>query len=197
MSEWHRTLETLDIHSHTARVQQIALCHAYEQELLRRLCRGERPLGAVELGTWLGGTTVLLAKVAQEYQTFVLGIDHHRGDEDLGPQQTEAQYLANIARYGVADTVISLVARTEHLKGRLQAFAPGSCCFAFIDGAHDAPHVLADALIAGHLVQEGLICWHDFDDNRDVKRVYAEVSGPLGLRPIEQVECLLITRRDP
>lgn len=123
-----------------------------EGELLASLAAGKRVL---ELGSYTGLSTIVLARVATE----VWSVDWHGGDAEIGARDTLAQLDRNLRRYGVRDRVVLLVGRFGAV---LPQLAAGSFDLAYIDGAHDFESVEADTREALRLVAPGgTLVWHD------------------------------------
>ena len=95
----------------------------------------------LELGAWLGFSTVVLAQAARR----VTSVDWHQGDASLtvmgrADQDTWAAYRENLARYGVAAKVDARRGRFEDV---LPALRKQGALFdgVFLDAQHDAASV--------------------------------------------------------
>jgi predicted O-methyltransferase YrrM len=117
----------------------------------------------LELGAWLGFSTVILAQAARR----VTSVDWHQGDASLtamgeGEASTWEAYRANLARYGVASKVDARRGRFAEVLPALQkqgALFDG----VFIDAQHDAAAVQADLELALPLVRPGgWVAFHDY-----------------------------------
>lgn len=125
-----------------------------EGEALRMLAAGARVL---EIGSYLGRSTVAMAQVARE----VVALDWHRGDEHAGRIDTLPRFWAHLGRAGVRDKVTVLVAPIREAA----RFVYG-CQFdlVFVDAAHDeATTREATELATACLMPGGAIAWHDYD----------------------------------
>ena len=112
----------------------------------------------LELGAFLGFSTVVLASVAKR----VWSVDWHGGDAHAGAADTWAGYTANLAAYGVEDRVEACHGRFEDEVPKLAA-AGVVVDGAFIDGQHDEESVRRDLALALTLVRPGgFIAWHDY-----------------------------------
>lgn len=124
----------------------------------------------LEVGAWLGLSTVTMAKVAH----LVVSVDHHKGSPEhqagqpchdptlvnqFGEVDTLPQFRGNLRRNDVRDRVIVVVSSFEEIGPLL---APQSFDLIFIDGAHDSGTVLTHAELADDLLAAGgQIAFHD------------------------------------
>jgi len=122
-----------------------------EGELLRALAVGRRVL---EIGSYHGRSTIAMAEVAAS----VVSVDHHKGDEGVGPADTEASFRANLETFEVAHKVDVRVADVADVAFHL--FEPFD--MAFVDGSHVYEHVFRDLAAAIDAVRPGgIVAWHD------------------------------------
>jgi predicted O-methyltransferase YrrM len=122
-----------------------------EAECLARLAAGKNVL---ELGAWLGRSTVTLASTAEH----VVSVDWHKGDESAGFGDTLPGYWDAVRNL---DNVTMVVGRFEFV---LPLFAP-RFALTFVDGAHDHDSVVRDACLAV-AVTHGKVVFHDFNQQR-------------------------------
>ena len=133
------------------------------------------PLGPlVEVGSYRGRSTILLAAAARTAGTHVVTIDHHRGSEEhqpgweyhdpdlvdpaVGRVDTLPSFRHTIATSGLEDHVIAIVARSEDV-GRYWRHGAG---LVFVDGSHTDESAQRDyAAWAEHVVVGGLLAIHD------------------------------------
>lgn len=109
----------------------------------------------LEVGTYLGRSTVAMARVAE----CVVTIDHHAGPPQDAAGTTLLRFLENVNHFAVSETVIPIVAGFERVHRFLQPVFE----LAFIDGAHDGISVLRDAKAAHGLVRPGSqLLFHDY-----------------------------------
>ncbi len=122
-----------------------------EAALLSALARN---LNVLEIGSWLGRSTIALASTAKH----VTSVDWHQGDFHAGEGDTEAGFRANLERYGI-DNVEVVVKRIEDVD-----WDPGQPFDGvFIDAAHDAESVARHWQIAlEHARQGGWVAFHDY-----------------------------------
>jgi hypothetical protein len=128
---------------------------APEATALADLARGQAVL---ELGAYLGFSTVVLASVAAE----VISVDWHLGDAHAGLGDTWDAFCANLDRYGVADRVHVIRGRFEDVLPPMAAVVPrfGGC---FLDAMHDEESVSRDTALALPLIRPGgFMAWHDY-----------------------------------
>jgi hypothetical protein len=108
----------------------------------------------LELGAWLGRSTVCLAQTAER----VFSVDWHQGDEHAGATHTLGPYLQNLIRYGLLDTVVPIVGRFEDVLPSLRA---GYFDMVFLDGFHTYDAVKAD-IYRILLLEPSLMVFHDY-----------------------------------
>jgi SAM-dependent methyltransferase len=146
----------------------------------------------VEVGCWLGRSTVYLARqVAASGKDIALtAVDTFRGSptEEFHLRvvaahggSVRAAFEANLRRYGVADQVAVLEAPSV---AAAASFPDGSLDFVFIDADHAYGSVRADLLAWLPKVRPGgTLAGHDYD-SADVARAVREVLPPTGVRPV-------------
>jgi len=126
----------------------------------------------LEIGAWLGLSTVTMARVARH----VVSVDHHRGssehqqggacfDEHLVDEEsridTWPQFWTNIRTNGVRDRVTPIIATTEQIGPLLRS---SSFDLVFVDGAHETSAVARDGELAFRVVRPtGAVAFHDFN----------------------------------
>jgi hypothetical protein len=121
-----------------------------EMDTLIALAIGRRVL---EVGSQYGASTVAMAQVA----TCVWALDHHRGDEHSGVQDTLVPFLANTRHLRGADLVIPVVGDYREVMGNLHEGAFG---LVFLDAVHNTPAVAQQLYFAKHL--SDVIAVHDY-----------------------------------
>ncbi|MBM3132959.1 MAG: class I SAM-dependent methyltransferase [Chloroflexi bacterium] len=128
----------------------------------------------IEIGAFMGGGTVKLAKFARDYgkKVFVVDIFEPALDQTLSPRGTTAcdVYLAflegrsmiEVYREATRDFDNIVTIREDSKKVR---FGKGQkFCFGFIDGCHQEAFVLSDfAAIWPNLVSGGALGFHDWE----------------------------------
>ncbi|QKW49628.1 class I SAM-dependent methyltransferase [Streptomyces buecherae] len=142
---------------------------------------GARGLPLLEVGTYCGRSTILLAAAAREAGTVVVTVDHHRGSEEQQPGWEYHDPSLVDPRVGLMDTLPTF-RRTLHAAGleghviavvgkspQVAAVWGGRLGLLFIDGGHTEEHASGDyAGWAPHLAQGGLLVIHDvFPDPAD------------------------------
>ncbi|MFF4605249.1 class I SAM-dependent methyltransferase [Streptomyces sp. NPDC001339] len=138
-------------------------------------------LPLVEVGTYCGRSTILLADAARGAGVTAVTVDHHRGSEEqqpgweyhdpsvvdpaVGRMDTLPTFRRTLHAAGLEDHVIALVGRSPQAAALWQA----PVGLVFIDGGHTDEHATADYEgWAPHLAPEGLLVIHDvFADPAD------------------------------
>ncbi|MFD4502635.1 class I SAM-dependent methyltransferase [Streptomyces sp. NPDC058457] len=142
---------------------------------------GRLGLPLLEVGTYCGRSTVLLADAARAAGVTALTVDHHRGSEEqqpgwdyhdpetvdpeIGLMDTLPAFRRTLYRAGLEDHVVAVVGRSP----QIAAFWNSPLGFVFIDGGHTDEHANADYEgWAPHVTQGGLLLIHDvFPDPKD------------------------------
>lgn len=120
-----------------------------EGKALAELARGKRVL---EIGSYCGLSTICMARTAEH----VTACDYFDGRATPVPENTLADFRANVARYGVADRVCTI--HPSELDSHSETYD-----LVFIDGAHDYESVIEDIRKASHVLNEnGLMVFHDY-----------------------------------
>jgi predicted O-methyltransferase YrrM len=169
----------------------------------------------LEIGSYCGKSTLFLGAGCRSTGRHPLfAIDHHRGSEEQQPGQayfdpdlfdagvgrvdTLPALRANLARAGLEDWVIPVVARSAALARLWPGAALG---LVFVDGAHGEADVRQDADgWAGRVRPGGYLCFHDvYPDPKDggqaPYRVFEELRRAPGWSYAGQVGSLGILRR--
>ncbi|MFF3905022.1 class I SAM-dependent methyltransferase [Streptomyces sp. NPDC001848] len=142
---------------------------------------GRLGLPLLEVGTYCGRSTILLADAARAAGVTALTVDHHRGSEEqqpgwdyhdpetvdpaVGLMDTLPTFRRTLYRAGLEDHVIALVGRSPQV-AKVWGTPLG---LVFIDGGHTDEHAHADYEgWAPHVAQDGLLVIHDvFPDPKD------------------------------
>lgn len=141
---------------------------------LYRAGREAAALGPLlEVGTYVGKSTIYLGAAAQEMGTVLFTIDHHRGSEEQQPGQpyfdprfvdefgqvdTLPAFRRTMALAGLEETVIAIVGRSA----TVAAYWRTPLAMVFIDGSHTEENAQADYEgWAPHIVVGGLLAIHD------------------------------------
>jgi len=129
-----------------------------EVSVLQGLARNQLVL---EIGSWLGRSTVAMAQVALH----VVSVDHHRGspehegDERLRAGKTLVQFISNLEEWKVRSKV-SVCVLDSHF---LRLFRSAQFDGVFVDGAHDFGSATRDGTEALRLVRTGgWVAFHDY-----------------------------------
>ncbi|GAA1430650.1 class I SAM-dependent methyltransferase [Streptomyces thermospinosisporus] len=138
-------------------------------------------LPLLEVGTYCGRSTILLADAARAAGVTALTVDHHRGSEEqqpgwdyhdpetvdpeLGVMDTLPAFRRTLHRAGLEDHVVALVGRSP----QIASLWASPLALVFIDGGHTDEHATADYEgWAPHVAPGGLLVIHDvFPDPAD------------------------------
>ncbi|MFF2507071.1 class I SAM-dependent methyltransferase [Streptomyces sp. NPDC058067] len=131
-------------------------------------------LPLLEVGTYCGRSTILLADAARQAGVSALTVDHHRGSEEqqpgwdyhdpetvdpvVGRMDTLPTFRRTLHAAGLEDHVVALVGRSP----QVAAVWGGPLGLVFVDGGHTDEHATADYEgWAPHLAEGGLLLIHD------------------------------------
>ncbi|QHC29242.1 class I SAM-dependent methyltransferase [Streptomyces sp. HF10] len=176
---------------------------------------GALGLPLLEVGTYCGRSTVLLADAARAAGVTALTVDHHRGSEEqqpgwdyhdpetvdpeVGLMDTLPTFRRTLFRAGLEEHVVALVGRSP----QVAAVWGGPLGFVFIDGGHTDEHASADYEgWAPHLADGALLAIHDvFPDPKDEftgqapYRVYLRALASGAFTEVSATGSLRILRR--
>ncbi len=176
---------------------------------------GALGLALLEVGTYCGRSTILLADAARETGTTALTVDHHRGSEEqqpgweyhdpevvdpeVGQMDTLPTFRRTLFKAGLEDHVIALVGKSPQV-ARVWG---GSLGFVFIDGGHTDEHAVADYEgWVPHLAEGGLLLIHDvFPDPVDEftgqapYRIYLRALASGAFEEVSATDSLRVLRR--
>ncbi|MEV0847040.1 class I SAM-dependent methyltransferase [Streptomyces sp. NPDC049954] len=142
---------------------------------------GALGLPLLEVGTYCGRSTLLLADAARAAGVSVVTVDHHRGseeqqpgweyhdphtvDEELGVMDTLPQFRRTLYRAGLEEHVVAVVGRSP----QVAAVWGQPLGLVFVDGGHTDAHANADYEgWSPKLAGGGLLVIHDvFPDPAD------------------------------
>ncbi|WNM36724.1 class I SAM-dependent methyltransferase [Streptomyces sp. Li-HN-5-11] len=131
-------------------------------------------LPLLEVGTYCGRSTILLADAARQAGVTALTVDHHRGSEEqqpgwdyhdpatvdpeIGLMDTLPTFRRTLHRAGLEQHVVALVGRSP----QIAAIWRSPLALVFIDGGHTDEHATADYEgWAPHVAAGGLLVIHD------------------------------------
>ncbi|MFJ6561098.1 class I SAM-dependent methyltransferase [Streptomyces sp. NPDC091412] len=176
---------------------------------------GRLGLPLLEVGTYCGRSTVLLADAARRAGVTALTVDHHRGSEEqqpgweyhdpetvdpeIGLMDTLPAFRRTLHRAGLEDHVVALVGRSP----QIAALWNTPLGLVFVDGGHTDEHATADYEgWALHLAEGGLLVIHDvFPDPVDEftgqapYRVYLRALESGGFTEVSATGSLRVLRR--
>jgi len=155
---------------------------AHEGAFLARLAGLVEAEIFVEIGSWIGVSTIYLAQVLKERgEGVVYAIDPHCGTvlhKRKNPVDTESLLRENLKRFEV-ESFTRVVRKTS-----LDALMTwGSAIdLLFLDGAHWFKNVREDFFGWSPWVHtEGIVAFHDYPTRVGVRRVVDEIVRPSGL----------------
>lgn len=172
-------------------------------------------LPLLEVGTYCGRSTILLADAARAAGVSVITVDHHRGSEEqqpgwdyhdpatvdpeLGRMDTLPTFRRTLHRAGLEDHVIAVVGRSP----QVAAVWRTPVGLVFIDGGHTDEHANADYEgWAPHVADGGLLVIHDvFPDPVDEwtgqapYRIYLRALESGAFTEISATDSLRVLRR--
>jgi predicted O-methyltransferase YrrM len=174
---------------------------------------GALGLPLLEVGTYCGRSTLLLAEAARTAGTVAVTVDHHRGSEEqqpgweyhdpdlvdpeLGLLDTLPTFRRTLRRAGLEDRVIAVVGRSP----QVAAVWGRPVGFVFIDGGHTDEHARGDYEgWAPHLAVGGLLAIHDvFPDPADGGRppydIYLRALASGAFAEVSVTDSLRVLRR--
>jgi predicted O-methyltransferase YrrM len=172
-------------------------------------------LPLLEVGTYCGRSTVLLAAAARTAGVTVVTVDHHRGSEEQQPGweyhdpglvdpdpgvariDTLPTFRRTLFKADLEDHVVAVVGRSP----QVAALWSGPLGLVFIDGGHTDEHATADYEgWTPHVADGGLLVIHDvFPDPADggqaPYRIYRRALDSGAFTEIGAVHSLRILRR--
>ncbi|MFD5470387.1 class I SAM-dependent methyltransferase [Streptomyces sp. NPDC127105] len=176
---------------------------------------GRLGLPLLEVGTYCGRSTILLADASRRAGVTALTVDHHRGSEEqqpgweyhdpetvdpeIGLMDTLPTFRRTLHRAGLEDHVVALVGRSP----QIAALWNTPLGLVFVDGGHTDEHAGADYEgWAPHLAEGGLLVIHDvFPDPADEftgqapYRVYLRALESGGFTEVSATGSLRVLRR--
>ncbi|WP_329032887.1 class I SAM-dependent methyltransferase [Streptomyces sp. NBC_01725] len=170
-------------------------------------------LPLLEVGTYCGRSTILLADAARAAGVTALTVDHHRGSEEqqpgweyhdpsvvdpeVGRMDTLPSFRRTLHTAGLEDHVVAVVGRSP----QVAAVWGGPLGLVFIDGGHTDEHANGDYEgWAPHLAVGGLLVVHDvFPDPADggqaPYRVWRRALASGAFAEVSAHESLRVLRR--
>lgn len=170
-------------------------------------------LPLLEVGTYCGRSTILLADAAREAGVAAITVDHHRGSEEqqpgweyhdptvvdpeIGLMDTLPTFRRTLHKAGLEDHVIAIVGRSP----QVAAAWGGPLGLVFIDGGHTDEHATGDYEgWAPHLAVGGTLVIHDvFPDPADggqaPYRIYLRAMASGAFEEVSATNSLRVLRR--
>jgi predicted O-methyltransferase YrrM len=166
-------------------------------EAARRSSPGQPVLTGVELGSWLGRSTIALAAGlrARDGGGALFAVDPHRGTalhRAEGVLDTFDAFNSNVRSAGLADYVRTV--RAPSIVAR-DGFKDCSIGLLFIDASHVYEDVLADLEAwSGALTDIAVVGFHDVHAEPGVERVLAErvIPSQSSFHDLREVDGLLL-----
>ncbi|WP_320774900.1 class I SAM-dependent methyltransferase [Streptomyces sp. CRN 30] len=176
---------------------------------------GRLGLPLLEVGTYCGRSTILLADAARRSGVPAITVDHHRGSEEqqpgweyhdpstvdpeVGLMDTLPAFRRTLLRAGLEDHVVAIVGRSP----QVAAFWRTPLGLVFVDGGHTDEHAGADYEgWAPHVAEGGLLVIHDvFPDPVDEftgqapYRVYLRALASGAFEEVSATDSLRVLRR--
>jgi predicted O-methyltransferase YrrM len=176
---------------------------------------GALGLPLLEVGTYCGRSTLLIADAARRAGVTALTVDHHRGSEEqqpgwdyhdpetvdaaLGVMDTLPTFRRTLHRAGLEEHVVALVGRSP----QVAAVWNSPLGLVFVDGGHTDEHANADYEgWAPHVADGGLLVIHDvFPDPADEftgqapYRVYLRALASGAFTEVSATDSLRVLRR--
>ncbi|MGW6689230.1 class I SAM-dependent methyltransferase [Streptomyces sp. NPDC054961] len=170
-------------------------------------------LPLLEVGTYCGRSTILLADAAREAGVSAITVDHHRGSEEqqpgweyhdptvvdpeIGLMDTLPTFRRTLHKAGLEDHVIAVVGRSP----QVAAAWGGPLGLVFIDGGHTDEHATGDYEgWAPHVAAGGTLVIHDvFPDPADggqaPYRIYRRALASGAFEEVSVTDSLRVLRR--
>jgi hypothetical protein len=141
-----------------------------------------QPAIGVEVGSWEGRSALwLMENVLTHPLAYLHCVDTWEGEEAQKSEGhdfalKERNFLANTEAYRDAGRLIVWKDKSENVLPILPHFRPAFIEFAYIDGSHQAPDVLMDALLVWRILKPGGVII--FDDYEWLAPGYPETHKP-------------------
>ncbi|WP_406860643.1 class I SAM-dependent methyltransferase [Streptomyces sp. HUAS MG47] len=170
-------------------------------------------LPLLEVGTYCGRSTILLADVARQAGVAAVTVDHHRGSEEqqpgweyhdptvvdpeVGLMDTLPTFRRTLRKAGLEEHVIAVVGRSPQVA---KAWG-GELGFVFIDGGHTDEHATNDYEgWAPKVARGGLLVIHDVfpnpeDGGQAPYRIYLRAIGSGAFEEVSVTDSLRVLRR--
>jgi len=156
------------------------------------------PLSFVEVGSFCGRSTIVLARVLRQLRPAVKvhAIDPHQGVTGADGQSlhrgrpTYTSFCRNIEDAGVSQQVLAVVAKSWETDWN------GPIGLLFIDGLHDYANVSRDFRhFEPWLLDRGLIAFHDYGDEFPGVRTFVGELIETGYAAVECARSLIVLRK--
>ncbi|MEU6084982.1 class I SAM-dependent methyltransferase [Streptomyces sp. NPDC047108] len=170
-------------------------------------------LPLLEVGTYCGRSTLLLADAAREAGVVAVTVDHHRGSEEqqpgweyhdptvvdaeVGRMDTLPVFRRTLHKAGLEDHVVAVVGRSP----QAAALWGTPLGLVFVDGGHTDEHATADYEgWAPHVADDGLLVIHDVfadpaDGGQAPYRIYRRALESGAFTEVSATRSLHVLRR--
>ncbi|MFG2328346.1 class I SAM-dependent methyltransferase [Streptomyces sp. NPDC048604] len=174
---------------------------------------GKLGLPLLEVGTYCGRSTILVADAARQAGVVAVTVDHHRGSEEqqpgweyhdptvvdpeVGLMDTLPTFRRTLRKAGLEEHVIALVGRSPQVA---KAWG-GELGFVFIDGGHTDEHATNDYEgWAPKVAVGGLLVIHDVfpnpeDGGQAPYRIYLRALASGAFEEVSVTDSLRVLRR--
>ena len=152
-----------------------------DQVVILSLLQIFNPKKIIEIGTYLGYTTALLAMNTKEAEIYTIDLPKQKNSEKyefsldkilttdsdndkylINNQNTHGEiYLSNLSKSGISR--IHLIKRDSKELNFYEFFK--SSDLIFIDGGHDYETIEKDTINSRSILKKGVIIWHDFNSS--------------------------------
>ena len=181
-----KTVENIDVNRITGieKVEVSLTVNSYDRAVLCAISRMLHPKTFFEIGTYLGDTTLAVARNNPGTQVYTLDLPSPEERKAAALEMTD-EYLFERWDRGSAFKGTPESARIHVLTGDSAAFdfSPyaGKIDMAFIDASHSYSYVKADTeAVLGMLSPDGVILWHDYPAYPGIYAYLNELGGMPG-----------------
>jgi len=111
--------------------------HAYQREriaMLAERCCQAMPGDLIEIGCYLGGTSVILAEIARRHGRKLICVDNFKGGDEFNLDRIEPAFLAAIEPWR---DVVTFLKMDAHSPDAIRMIQERRYCFSFSDDGHD------------------------------------------------------------
>lgn len=165
--------------------------------IFEHLIRGMRPRRIIEVGTWLGASAVVMARLLRQYEcdgaaiicvdTFLGSKEHWQHEDGRGhlalrhgfPTLYE-QFMSNVANAGLQESIVPLPLPSA-IAARVLGDAHLDAQLVYIDGSHEEEDALADMRAYWKLIVPGGALFGDDWTWESIRNAVVRFSGEIGV----------------